>query len=267
MLSSPQTIINPAFFLERTRLGSSSAASTHPGSPRDNGTDWDILLSPGLYGIVVSCWQPQFHPLPAAGWSLTASSVPVRAGEEMLGKLPSTQAPGMRDGGMEGMGGMGTDCPWINPKMALGVHSGPCPCRGWRELAQGDTASKNPELNPTLALPDSRGGSSSEPHPGLTLEPFWLCLCTHSPSVRTASYSHPIPDIPVWNRGPTTCPLPSGSIPAAPRGTGALQRQSSSRKETLRTPADLSCNLGLPRPGFIFRPPGGEARRKEPCNL
>lgn len=81
---------------------------------------------------------------------------------------------------------------------------------------KGGTAPKNPELNPTLALPDSCGGSSSEPHPGLTLAPFWLCLCAHSPRVGTASHSLP--------PHPCHSPVEQGSQPPAlgPRGPSLL---------------------------------------------
>lgn len=158
---------------------------------------------------------------------------------------------------------MGADCPWINPKMVLAVHSRPCLSVSDGTWHRGDTAPKNLELNPCLALPDSHGGSSSEPHPG-TL----LAVPVDAPTAPVREQPpipcHPIPDI-LQGTGvppPPLCPRGPSLLPHG--GQGSVQTGPFPKGDS-GAPADLSCNLGLARPGFIFRPPGGEASRKEPC--
>lgn len=122
---------------------------------------------------------------------------------------------------MGGMGEMGLTVPGQTPKGLWGSTVGPAHAAGDGSWHRGDTAPKNPELNPSLALPDCPGGSSSDPHPGLILAPFWLCLCAHSPGVGPASPSlAPHSRVAQGSQRPL-CP---GGPPVPPHGSRGLCR-------------------------------------------
>lgn len=195
----------------------------------------------------------------------------VRDGEDQSGPISLDRPPKWHWG-----------CTAVPARAALHspVHPPQAGSRGQVRALRGDSGTpKMSQISPwhCCFLWCPWGDPSPEPHFGLTLPPWHpkaIGCAPRRPHVRRGGDVLPPlcppPSPPFWHsRGvPSPSPLPMGVPPRSPAGDkGSAGTGAFPKGDTAKHPADLSCNLGLAKPRFIFRSPGGEARRKATCDF